>query len=111
MNPSGYYGAVCIGDKTGDLRFCAGGANNLYQSAMLYESIQQPIILSKLTMRDPRCEHATFTGHVDVYSIVNVDNTLICKQKNMITIYDERADAMIGTPFTADGYIGACRTR
>lgn len=111
MIPSGGYGeAICIGGKTNDLRFCAGSANNLYRCTMLQAAMSQPVH-SKLTMRDPRCEYATFTGHSDAVSMVNVDNTLICEQDGMITIYDERANAMIGTPFTADGYIGACRTR
>lgn len=91
------------------LRFCAGDANNLYCSTALRPKSSGSAIKLALTMRDPRCESATYTGHSGVISISNVDGVIICEQNDMINIYDERANAMVGTGICADNYIGAVR--
>jgi hypothetical protein len=108
MTPRGYQRSKHSIGIYASMQFCVGAAGNLYKCARIFAG---EYLRSQLTMRDPRCEFATFTGHTLPECMSNVDGLLICEQERMITIYDERANAMIGTDLLAGEYIGACRTR
>jgi hypothetical protein len=69
-----------------------------------------------VSARDPRCPKARLVDHDRVWGMTNVDGTMYAKVYDSvytvcaIYIYDERADAMIGTTAIASAYSsGICR--